>query len=124
MHLAAVGDDPRIDRDALRPYLALYIGGMGSRQRNVYNELFYRYGFVEEADRIQRLFLEGHRAGAAAAVTDEMIDAVAVHGPAPVCQERLEELARAGVDEVALQVVVPQGGAEAMLGALTALAPR
>jgi F420-dependent oxidoreductase-like protein len=124
MHLAAVGDDPRTDRDALRPYLALYIGGMGSRQRNVYNDLFHRYGFVEEADRIQRLFLEGHRAEAAAAVTDEMIDAVAVYGPAAECQERLEELARADVDEVALQVVVPEGGAEAVLAALTALAPR
>jgi len=90
----------------------------------VYNQLFHRYGFVEEADRIQRLFLEGNRAEAAAAVTDEMIDAVAICGPAAECRERLEELARAGVDEVALQLVVPQGGAEAMLGAVTALAPR
>ncbi len=123
-HLVAVGDDRQIDRDALRPYLALYIGGMGPRRRNVYNELFHRYGFVEEADRIQRLFLEGHRGEAAAAVTDEMIDAVAICGPAAECREQLEELARAGVDEVGLQLVVPQGGAEAMLEAVTALAPR
>ena len=122
-HLVAVGGDPRIDRDALRPYLALYIGGMGPRRGNVYNELFHRYGFVEEADRIQQLFLEGKRAEAAAAVTDEMIDAVAICGPAAECRERLEELARAGVDEVALQLVVPQGGAGAMLGAVTGLAP-
>jgi F420-dependent oxidoreductase-like protein len=123
-HLVAVGEDQRIDRDALRPYLALYVGGMGSRERNIYNLLFRRYGFVEEADRIQRLFLEGDRAEAAAAVTDEMIDTVAICGPAAECRERLEEVGRAGIDEVALQLVVPQGGAEAMLAAVTALAPR
>jgi F420-dependent oxidoreductase-like protein len=110
-------------RDAVRSQLALYIGAMGSRGHNFYNDLFRRYGFTEEAERIQRLYLERRRDEAARAVTDAMIDRVTIIGPAPECRERLAGLARAGLSEVALQLTVPGGDPEAVMAAARALAP-
>lgn len=123
-HSVVVSSDKAVGRDAVRPQLALYIGAMGARGHNFYNELFRRYGFSEEAERIQRLYLDRRRDEAAKAVTNEMVDRVTIIGPAPECRERLEELGRAGLSEVALQLTVPGGGPEAMLAAVQALAPR
>jgi len=61
-----VTDDIDAGRDAARAHLALYIGGMGSRERNYYNQLFCRYGFEDEAGRIQDLYLDRRREEAAA----------------------------------------------------------
>jgi F420-dependent oxidoreductase-like protein len=118
-----VTSDRATGRDAMRAQLALYIGAMGSRGHNFYNDLFRRYGFTEEVERIQRLYLERRRDEAARAVTDAMIDRVTIIGPAPECRERLAELARTGLSEVALQLTVPGGAPEAMLAAVRALAP-
>ena len=57
-----VGDDVQALRDSLKPYLALYVGGMGAKGRNFYNSLMRRYGWEAEAERIQELYLAGHRA--------------------------------------------------------------
>jgi F420-dependent oxidoreductase-like protein len=85
-----VGDDVDALRDALRPHLALYIGGMGSKGRNFYNALFRRYGWEAEAERIQDLYLGGHQRDAIAAVPDELVDAVSLVGPKERIRERLE----------------------------------
>lgn len=85
-----VGDDVQAVRDALKPHLALYVGGMGAKGRNFYNALVRRYGFEAEAERIQELYLSGHQREAIAAVPDELVDAVALVGPKERIRDRLE----------------------------------
>jgi F420-dependent oxidoreductase-like protein len=85
-----VGDDVQALRDSLKPYLALYIGGMGAKGRNFYNSLVRRYGWEDEAERIQELYLGGKQREAIAAVPDELVDAVSLVGPKERIQERLE----------------------------------
>jgi F420-dependent oxidoreductase-like protein len=85
-----VGDDVEALRDALRPHVALYVGGMGAKGRNFYNALVRRYGWEEEAKRIQELYLSGKQREAIAAVPDELVDAVALVGPKERIAERLE----------------------------------
>jgi F420-dependent oxidoreductase-like protein len=85
-----VGDDVQALRDALKPHLALYVGGMGAKGRNFYNSLVRRYGFEADAERIQELYLGGHHRDAIAAVPDELVDAVALVGPKERIRERLD----------------------------------
>jgi F420-dependent oxidoreductase-like protein len=85
-----VGDDVEALRDALRPHLALYVGGMGAKGRNFYNALVRRYGFEAEAERIQELYLSGHRREAIAAVPDDLVDAVSLVGPKERIRDRLD----------------------------------
>jgi F420-dependent oxidoreductase-like protein len=118
-----VTDDVEAGRNAIRPYLALYIGGMGSRERNYYNQVFCSYGFEPEAKQIQDLYLSHRREEAMAAVTPEMIDLVTIIGPMDECRRRLDELERLGVAEVAIRLRVPGGGQAELLEALEALAP-
>lgn len=118
-----VEDDLARARDLARPHLALYIGGMGSRQKNYYNQLFCRYGFEAEARRIQDLYLDGHRKDAMAAIPDALVDLVTVCGPLDRCREQLRERAAAGIDELALQLEVPGGDEVAALRALEGLRP-
>jgi F420-dependent oxidoreductase-like protein len=92
-----VTDDLEAARDAMRPFLALYVGGMGSRDRNFYNQLVQRYGFEDEARTVQDLYLEGKRVEAMAALPDELIDLVSLCGPADRVRERLEVFRSAGV---------------------------
>src|SRR5438105_13025412 len=75
-----VTDDLERSRDAMRPFIALYVGGMGSRERNFYNQLVSRYGFEADAKRIQDLYLEGKREDAMAATPDELIHAGTLPG--------------------------------------------
>src|SRR5687768_1441433 len=83
-------DDVEAGRDALKQYYALYVGGMGARGTNFYNELFARYGYEREARTIQDLYLDGKQRDAAARVPDEFVDAVALVGPKERIGERLE----------------------------------
>ena len=85
-----VGDDVQALRDALKPHLALYVGGMGAKRTNFYNALVRRYGWEAEAGRIQELYLDGKRRDAAAAVPDELVDAVSLVGPKERIRDRLE----------------------------------
>jgi F420-dependent oxidoreductase-like protein len=85
-----VGDDVAACRDMVKPFLALYIGGMGARGRNFYNDLACRYGFDGAAKDIQDLYLDGKKAEASAAVPDELVDEVALVGPKERIAERLE----------------------------------
>jgi F420-dependent oxidoreductase-like protein len=92
-----VGDDVAALRDELRPLFALYVGGMGAREQNFYNRLVRAYGWEREAAEIQDLYLAGRRRDAAAAVPDELIDAVALVGPPERIRDRLPAYAEAGV---------------------------
>jgi F420-dependent oxidoreductase-like protein len=93
----AVTDDLDAALDALRPLLALYVGGMGARGANFYNELVRRYGFEAEADRVQQLYLDGRQRDAIAAVPDALIDEVALIGPPERIRDRLGAWREAGV---------------------------
>jgi len=92
-----VTDDLATGRDAMRPYLALYIGGMGSRRQNFYNRLAVRYGFEAAAKTVQDLYLDGKREEAGAALPDELIDLVTLCGPKDHVRERLAVYRDAGV---------------------------
>jgi F420-dependent oxidoreductase-like protein len=86
---ALVSDDVETARDALKGYYALYIGGMGARGKNFYNDLAREYGFDEAATRIQDLYLDGKQRDAAAAVPDELVDELALVGPKERIADRL-----------------------------------
>ena len=73
----------------MRPFIALYVGGMGSRDKNFYNHLVQRYGFEDAAEKVQDLYLEGRKEEAMAALPDELIDLVALVGPRDRVRERL-----------------------------------
>jgi F420-dependent oxidoreductase-like protein len=92
-----VSDDLDAARDAMRHYLALYVGGMGSRKQNFYNALVQRYGFEDAARRVQDLYLDGKKDEAAAALPGELIDAVSLCGPRDVVRERIAMFRDAGV---------------------------
>jgi F420-dependent oxidoreductase-like protein len=94
---AYVSDDLEMARNLMRPGLALYIGGMGSRQQNFYNRLVQRYGFEAEAREIQDLYLEGKKEEAAAAIPAELIDLVSLAGPPDFVRDRLAAFREAGV---------------------------
>jgi F420-dependent oxidoreductase-like protein len=83
-----LGDDVEECRAKVKPNLALYIGGMGARGRNFYNDLARRYGYEAAAEEIQDLYLDGKKGEAAAAVPDQLVDEVALCGP----RERIADL--------------------------------
>jgi F420-dependent oxidoreductase-like protein len=95
---AYVGDDIEYARNLVRPILALYIGGMGSREQNFYNQLIRRYGFEAEARDVQDLYLSGRKDEAMGRLSDELIDTVALVGPKDRVRERLQVYREAGVD--------------------------
>jgi F420-dependent oxidoreductase-like protein len=105
--------DVQAGRDALKPYYALYVGGMGAKGRNFYNDLFVRYGFEREAAEIQELYLGGRQRDAIAAVPDAFVDRVALVGPRERIAERLDAFREAGAttllvstrDEAALRAL-------------------
>jgi F420-dependent oxidoreductase-like protein len=84
-----VGDDVGACRDQVRPFLAMYVGGMGAKGRNFYNDLAARLGYEGAAAAIQERFLAGDRAGAVAAVPDALVDDIALVGPPERITERL-----------------------------------
>jgi F420-dependent oxidoreductase-like protein len=92
-----VTDDLEAARDAMRPYVALYVGGMGSRKQNFYNNLVQRYGFEDAAREVQDLYLEGKKDEAGAALPGDLIDKVSLCGPEDVVRERLAVFRDAGV---------------------------
>jgi alkanesulfonate monooxygenase SsuD/methylene tetrahydromethanopterin reductase-like flavin-dependent oxidoreductase (luciferase family) len=93
----SIDDDVDRARDAMRPFVALYVGGMGSREKNFYNALVRRYGFEDAAQEIQDLYLDGKKEEAAAAIPRELIDTVTICGPRDRVKERLEVYRAAGV---------------------------
>jgi F420-dependent oxidoreductase-like protein len=92
-----IGADLEACRNLVKPLLALYVGGMGARNKNFYNELVRRYGYEAEAKEIQDLYLDGKKAEAAAAVPDALVDEVALVGPVERIVEGLPAWKDAGV---------------------------
>ena len=92
------GDDLEACRLPVKKHLALYIGGMGPRDRNFYNQYTCRMGFEAEAKEIQNLYLDGEKEAAAAAVPDALVDGVALVGPPDRIRERLQAWKAAGRD--------------------------
>lgn len=92
-----VGDDLAACRARVKRRIALYVGGMGARGRNFYNDLTRRYGYEEAAHTIQELYLAGRKAEAEAAVPDALVDEVALCGPRARLAEQLGEWRKAGV---------------------------
>ncbi len=93
---ALVSDDVDSARDAIRAYYALYVGGMGARGKNFYNDLVSSYGYEAEAKKIQDLFLDGKQRDAAAAVPDALVDEMALVGPRDRIADRLEAWRESG----------------------------
>ena len=93
----AIDNDIERARDVMRPFVALYVGGMGSRQRNFYNALVERYGFEAAAREIQDLYLDGKKEEAAAAIPAALIDTITLAGPRDHIRERLAVYRDAGV---------------------------
>ncbi|MGF1597489.1 MAG: LLM class F420-dependent oxidoreductase [Acidimicrobiales bacterium] len=104
----AIGDGPEVTeaREAARAHIAFYVGGMGAKSKNFYNDLFKRYGWEEAAVKIQDLFLSGHRAEATAAVPDEYLDLATLCGPEGHVRERLEIYKEVGITHLNVE---PQG---------------
>jgi len=94
-------------RDILRFVVGFYVGGMGSREQNFYNTLVRRYGFVDEAERIQELFLGGDKGAAIAAVPDAMIDAVSLVGDEERIRDGLAAFESAGATALVVGAMAP-----------------
>jgi alkanesulfonate monooxygenase SsuD/methylene tetrahydromethanopterin reductase-like flavin-dependent oxidoreductase (luciferase family) len=92
-----ISDDIESARDFMRPALALYVGGMGSRRQNFYNALVCEYGFERAAAEVQNLYLDGRRDAACRAIPDELVDMVSLVGPREMVAERLVAYRDAGV---------------------------
>jgi F420-dependent oxidoreductase-like protein len=92
-----LGPDVDRCRAVVKPRLALYVGGMGARGKNFYNELVRRYGYEEAAERVQELYLAGKKEDAAAAVPDALVDEVALCGPRVRIREQIARWTASGV---------------------------
>ena len=95
--LLAIGDDKASLAELSRPMAALYVGGMGAKGRNFYNDLMCRYGWEREAEQIQDLYLEGRKDEAAALVPEEFLRLTNLCGSEGFVKERIAAFAEAGV---------------------------
>jgi F420-dependent oxidoreductase-like protein len=102
-----IDDDIEAARDVMRPFLALYVGGMGSREKNFYNAMMRRYGFEEAAEKVQDLYLSGKKEEAAAALPEDFIDSVCLVGPPDRVRERLAMYRDAGVGTLLATIIAP-----------------
>ncbi len=103
-----VGDDVDALRDMVKPMAALYIGGMGARGKNFYNDLACRYGFEAAAKEIQDLYLDGKKGEAIAAVPDELVDEIALLGPRERIADRLDAWRDSGITTMILGAAQPE----------------
>ncbi|KWV33004.1 LLM class F420-dependent oxidoreductase [Micromonospora rifamycinica] len=101
-----VGDDVAACAELVRWYAALYVGGMGSRQQNFYNQLATRMGYGDAARQVQDLYLAKQQRDAAAAVPMEFIDRTSLLGPKERIAERMREYAAAGVTTLSVTLFV------------------
>ena len=100
--MVAVGEDVKGLLDLARPMVALYVGGMGARGKNFYNELAQHYGYEKEAKEIQDLYLDGKKKEAEALVPTEWMEASNLVGPASYVQERIAAFKEAGVTHLSI----------------------
>ena len=117
--LVCVDEDVAKARDMARPWLAIYLGGMGAKGKNFYVETAERMGHGDSARRVQELFMAGDRAGAAAAISDEIIDACSICCRSAELDDRLAAFERAGADTL---LAMPFGDRPRIVEALAAAA--
>ena len=115
------GTDWRACADAVRPYSALYVGGMGSREKNFYNSQVTRMGFGDAAATVQEEYLARRYDAAMAALPLEFLDATALLGPVPRIAERMQALAAAGVTTLTISVMPGGDGVAALRAGAEAL---
>jgi F420-dependent oxidoreductase-like protein len=108
----AIGDDVEALREVARPMLALYFGGMGSRDRNYYNDVLRRYGFEAEASEIQEHYLAGRKREAAALVPEVFLEQMSLIGDEGYVKERVMAYQAAGVTILTVNPVGPNGLAD------------
>src|SRR5665213_1962230 len=102
------GKDVTALREFSRPMTALYVGGMGAKGKNFYNELMVRYGFEKEAANIQDLYLDGKKKEAEAAIPDEFLELTTLCGPASYVADRVAAFREAGVTHLQVHPI-PRG---------------
>jgi F420-dependent oxidoreductase-like protein len=102
-----INDDLESARNAMRPVLALYVGGMGSREQNFYNRLMVTYGFEKAAADVQELYLAGRKTEAMFALPDEFIDLVTINGPQARVRAKIKSFRDAGVDTLIVWPIMP-----------------
>jgi len=93
----AIGEGLEDYRNMSRPNTALYVGGMGAKDKNFYNQIFRKYGYEAEAERIQELYLSGRKSEAEAAIPQSYLDATSLVGPEGFVLDRLQALRDSGV---------------------------
>jgi len=103
----AIGDDVTGLREHIRPELALYIGGMGARGRNFYNDLARRFGYETEAKAIQDAYLDGRKAEAEALVPADLVERISLIGPEGYVAERLAAFRESGVTTLNVTPLAP-----------------
>jgi F420-dependent oxidoreductase-like protein len=105
----AIGEESEVAhlRDVARPNIALYVGGMGAKNKNFYNSLFRRYGFEAEAETIQELYLSGQKKEAEAAVPQDFLERTSLIGPESYVKERIQAFAEAGVTMLSIAPLGP-----------------
>jgi F420-dependent oxidoreductase-like protein len=101
-----ITDDIETARNAMRPLIALYVGGMGSKEKNFYNALVRRYGFDDAAEEVQNLYLDGKKNEAAAAIPEALIDKVTLCGSKDFVRDRLAVYRESGVGTLAVSPMV------------------
>ena len=114
--MVAIGEDVKGRLDLTRPMCALYVGGMGARGKNFYNNLACQYGFEKEATEIQDLYLDGNKRDAEANVPLELLRDGQPGRPRVVRQERIAAFAEAGVTSLQVIPVPADGGDPAGAG--------
>ncbi len=115
--LLAIGEGEQFTklRELSRSLVALYVGGMGAKGKNFYNELAVRYGYEREAELIQDLYLAGKKTEAEAAVPDEFLELTTLCGPRSYVKERIEAFREAGVTHLQVQPLPQLGQTSASL---------
>jgi alkanesulfonate monooxygenase SsuD/methylene tetrahydromethanopterin reductase-like flavin-dependent oxidoreductase (luciferase family) len=103
-----LSDDAERARMPVKGMLALYIGGMGARGKNFYNDYAKRLGYEAEAVKIQDLYLDGKKAEAMAAVPDKLVDEIALVGPAAKIKDRLQAWKGSGVTDLLVGGAQPE----------------
>ncbi len=111
---AKMGQDVGACRDAIRPELALYIGGMGALSKNFYTDQAIKLGYEDAARRVQDLFLDGKKAEAAAAIPDGLVDEISLVGPAERICDRLTAWKQAARDGHVRTIVLKGASVEVM----------
>ena len=103
----AIGEDVAPLRDRGRPELALYLGGMGARGRNFYNDLARRFGYEEEAKAIQDAYLDGRKAEAEALIPADLVERTSLIGPESWVRERVAAYREAGATTLLVHPLAP-----------------